>query len=244
MAGLGRVCAAAAGYFAILIVATLHRFGAGQGPDDTQAVLYALLPVQLLLLLLCMVALRPFGWRAAGFGRIHWAGVAWLLPVIAVMVLMLGGLAGDIPALRAQPRLLVLLVAVPVLIGITEEIMFRGIILRAAMARLPVFYAMLLSALLFALMHGIIGVSGQPASVTFQQMGFAFLVGIFLAPIAIAAGNLWVVIIWHAVWDMLVYASQWAGVLHSYALIGIMIQTLISVSLWARLVRADQRETS
>ncbi len=244
MTGLYRALGAVAAYYAILVIATALRFRIGQTPSDTGAVLLALLPVQVILLMLCLVAVHPSGWRSVGFGRFRPAGAIWLLPSIAVMALMLGALLPYLSRNTMPPRTVVLLFTVPLLIGVTEEIMFRGVLLRAAMARLRLFKAMLLSAVLFALMHGIIGIGGQPTVITLQQMGFAFLVGIFLAPIAIASGTLWVVIIWHAVWDMLVYASQMAGIVHHFALIGIMIQTLVSVWLWAGLVRADQRDTS
>jgi membrane protease YdiL (CAAX protease family) len=191
-----------------------------------------------------MLAAWPLGWRQIGFSRTRWSGIFWLLPSLAVMVPMLVSLLPHIAQVTADPKVTILLCVVPALIGLTEEIMFRGVLLRAAMARLSVFNAMLLSATLFALMHGIIGIGGQPGLITVQQIAFAFLVGIFLAPIAIATGTLWIVIIWHAVWDMLVYASQIAGIAHHYALIGIMVQALISIWLWARLVRADQREVS
>jgi membrane protease YdiL (CAAX protease family) len=237
-------CSAVAAYYAALTIATVLRFRVGQAPTDTGAVLVSLLPVQIVLLLLCAVAVRPYGWRAIGFGPLRTAGVIWLLPAIALMVLMLGAVLPHLGATKIRVGTMLLIVAVPLLIGLTEEVMFRGVLLRAAMARLPLFHAMLLSAVLFALMHGIIGIGGQPGLITVQQIAFAFLVGIFLAPIAIATGTLWVVIIWHAVWDMLVYASQIAGIVHHYVLIGIMVQALISVWLWARLIRADQRELS
>jgi membrane protease YdiL (CAAX protease family) len=237
-------CSAIAAYYAVLTIATLMRFHLGQPPTDTASVLWALLPVQLILLLLCMLAAWPRGLRQIGFSRTRWSGIFWLLPSFAVMIAMLLSLFPHIAQLNEVPSIAVLLFVVPALIGLTEEIMFRGVLLRAAMARFSVFNSMLISATLFAFMHGIIGIGGQPGLITVQQIAFAFLVGIFLAPIAIATGTLWIVVIWHAVWDMLVYASQLVGIVHHYALIGIMVQALVSVWLWARLVRADQREVS
>ena len=240
MTGLLRALGAVGAYYAILFAATVLTFRIGAPPEDTGDVLWSLLPVQLALFCLCAVYVsRCASWRAIGFGRVHWRGFVWLIPSCVVLALMAISLLPHVPGLARAPGTLLLLVAVPALIGITEEIMFRGILLRAAMARLPLFSAMLLSATLFALMHGIIGIGGQPVIVTSQQVAFAFLVGVFLAPIAVETRSLWGVIIWHGVWDFLVYASQIAGITHHYALIGIMIQALVSVWLWARLVRAQ-----
>jgi membrane protease YdiL (CAAX protease family) len=239
MTNLSRAYVAAAAYYIVLVVATVSHFRMGHEPIDTGAVLMALLPVQIVLLLLCLVVARSVGWLQVGFGPLRLTGAMWLLPSIVVMLLMCGALLPHLSGITVPRRTIILVIAVPLLIGITEEIMFRGIVLRAAMARMPLFYAMLVSAALFSLMHGIVGISGQSILTTLQQVAFAFLVGVFLAPIAIATGTLWIVIIWHAVWDMLVYTSQLAGIIHHFALIGIMIQTLVSILLWARLVRSQ-----
>ena len=80
------VCCAVAASYAILTIATILRFRIGQAPDETGAVLWALLPVQIALVLLCLVAARPTGWGAIGFAKIRWSGALWLLPSIAVMI--------------------------------------------------------------------------------------------------------------------------------------------------------------
>ncbi|KJZ20740.1 CPBP family intramembrane glutamic endopeptidase [Loktanella sp. S4079] len=235
-------------YLMILFCAAVVTFRLSEPPTDTIAVMWRLLPVKLLLLALCLGYVRYFSdWYSIGFRRPHWPSLLWLLPSIALMAVMASDVAGteDQRLIGLAAETWGLLVVVPLLIGITEEIVFRGVLLRALNDRLPVFWAMLISAALFALMHFINDLNGQPWMATLQQVGFAFLVGVFLAAVALRTGNLWGVIIWHALWDFLVYLSRIAEVLHPYALIGIMIQTLVSLWLWAQLIQDDhQREVS
>ncbi|WP_394179446.1 CPBP family intramembrane glutamic endopeptidase [Yoonia maritima] len=241
MNSLCRALWAFAIYFGILVGATASTFLSPNAPTDTVSIMWRLLPVKLVLLAFCYFYVTRYAdWRSIGFGPVHWPGLIWLLPSCLLMCVMgivtvLGTTTGEAVTINLPSFLL--LITIPLFIGLTEEIMFRGILLRAFLERLPVFYAMLLSAILFGAMHLANGLTGQPMLATLQQVAFAFLVGVFLAPIALKTGNLWVVIIWHAVWDFLVYLSQLVGVLHHYALIGIMVQTLISVWLWAQLVQ-------
>lgn len=229
-------------YIGIVFVATYLTYAVAEAPLDTWGALMRNLPLQILLLVLCGAYVSRYsGWSAVGFQTVQWSAIVWLVPSIVLIgtmaVVTLPRLAKD-GTLPMGPVQIGLLLLVPALIGLTEEIMFRGILLRAALKRMPVARAMLLSAGLFGLMHGVNSVTGQTFSATFQQAVFAFLVGLFLAPVALRAGSLWVVIIWHAVWDFLVYATQLTGIIHHYALIGILIQTLTCMWLWARLVDA------
>ncbi len=232
---------ATATYTAFIAAATLYVFHIATPPATTIAVLTALFPFQLLAAMYCVsVALRHFGWRDVGFGPLRWRALVWLSPAWVVLAAMLWNIAGattlqDYLALGLVP--LAFLVLTPFLIAFSEELLFRGILLRGAMATVPVLSAMLLSAALFGASHVINGMSGQGASGTAQQMVFAILVGFFLAPIAVKLGNLWPLILWHWLWNIAVYASQIADIWHPFVVAGIAIQGVVCVWLWTELLR-------
>lgn len=241
MSQLWRGLGAAALYILCILVATAYSYRYADPPTDMPATLFRLLPLQILLVLLCVVFVTRFGsWRAFGFGQVNWSVLIWLFPSFVVMGAMTAGL---VPAWQAgafdglAPWVWVLLIGVPLLIGFGEEVMFRGIVLRSAQRAMPVAFAMTLSAVLFAAMHTPAGLIGQPASATLQNTLFALTVGLFLAPVALRLGNLWPLVIWHAVWNMLVFASQLAGVQHGFVLIGVLIQTAVAVWLWRDVLR-------
>jgi len=228
-------------YFAIIAVATFYFFQLREAPSDIRGVLRLLFPVQLVAVIVCLAVIaRSIGWRAAGFGKISWSGMIWFLPGWAVLGLMALGITEAAAAdnLRDWNATgLALLVLTTLLIAIGEEVTFRGILLRGALTRLSVPSAMLFSTVAFGLFHFVNGLAGQNAADTSQQVIFAVLAGFFLAPIALRVGNLWPLIIWHWLWNMGLILGQSAGVFHPFVLIGIAIQAVVSIWLWAALIR-------
>ena len=230
-------------YIGLIAVASFLVFQMGLLPVDVPQTLWRLLPFQLGAVLLCVfVAMRVFGWGAVGFGRLHWPALGWLLPSWIVLGIMAWDIAQVLSwaELRALGGGLSVLVVTTFLIAFGEEVMFRGILLRGAMASVPLLFAMLISAVLFGLLHVVSGIAGQGMSGTLQQMAFALLVGFYLAPIAIRLGNLWPLIIWHWGWNMVVFGSQMVDVMHPSALIGIAMQAVICMVLWAEMIRVER----
>ncbi|WP_108816723.1 CPBP family intramembrane glutamic endopeptidase [Loktanella sp. Alg231-35] len=234
----GAVC-----YAAVLTLGTFLVFRIGVPPVDVPDVLAKLMPVQFVAVALCVVfALRSGGWRRVGFGRINLPSLIWFLPAWCVLgvlfwTVFLGGTAPELNDLSATAW--AFLVVTPLLVAFGEEVMFRGILLRGALAGLPVVYALLLSTAGFAALHFVNGIAGQAALGTVQQVGFALIVGFALAPLAIRLGNLWPLVLWHWLWNVAVFASQIADLIHPFVLIGMSFQAVVSIWLWAALIRGE-----
>lgn len=228
-------------YAAIIAVATFYFFQMRDGPSDMRGLLTLLFPVQLIAVVFCLaIVVRHIGWRAAGFGHMRWTGMIWFLPGWAVLGVMGWGIAEAATAenLRGWNTTgLILLVLTTLLIAFGEEVMFRGVLLRSAMSRLSPLMAMMFSTVSFGLYHLVNGLAGQNAAATSQQVIFAVLSGFFLAPLAVRIGNLWPLIVWHWFWNMGLILSQELGVLYPFALVGIAIQAVVSIWLWAALIR-------
>ncbi|WP_342068795.1 CPBP family intramembrane glutamic endopeptidase [Yoonia algicola] len=228
-------------YVAIIAVATSYIFVVWGEPLSLRTALLFLFPVQIIAVLFCAaMVMRCASWRSVGFGRLQWSGMLWFLPSWVILAVMAAGIAG---ALTAQDIAglgiigIAVLLLTTLLIAFGEEVVFRGILLRGAMTRLTVPFAMFVSAFSFGLFHLVNRLAGQGATETSQQVLFAFLVGFFLAPIALRVGNLWPLIIWHWLWNIAVILGQVAAVLHPFALIGMAIQAVISIWLWTDMIR-------
>lgn len=241
---LGIITAVA--YAAIIAVGTAYVFVLRPEPISLELALLLLLPVQLMAVLFCAaIVMRYAGWPAVGFGRLRWSGLLWFLSSWVILAVMAVGL---VQALTAQTLSglgaagIMLLIVTTFFIAFGEEIVFRGILLRGAMTRLAMPAAMFLSALSFGLFHWVNRIAGQGASETSLQVLFAFMVGFFLAPIAIRVGNLWPLIIWHWLWNIAVILGQIAAILHPFALIGIAIQAVISIWLWTDMIRKGRAD--
>ncbi len=189
---------------------------------------------------------RGLQWRAIGFDRIDWRALVWLTPAVILLITMGRSVVLQTPlaVFTAVPAAVwALVVATPFLIAFAEEVVFRGILLRGAMVGATVLRAIMISTSAFALAHLINGLAGQEAVNTLLQTAFAFLVGLSLAPLALRIGNLWPLIIWHWLWNIVVLVSQIIGVLHPFAVVGMAMQAVVSMWLWTR-VRDHQRQAS
>ena len=244
MPSLGFALRAIAMYFLVIGAATIIGFVLVDQARTTLEMLWRLLPLQILLVGFCVFIVHRYSrWSDVGFGRIRWVALLWLSPSILLMGLMLNDVAPHVGSeMLGQIGMLGLsgLLLVPLLIGFSEEVMFRGILLRGAMNRMPTSIAMVLSAMLFALLHAISGVLVQTLWPTVEQLAFAFCVGLFLAPVALRIGSLWPLIFWHAAWDLIILTSQIVQVEHPLALAGMLFQLAWCVPLWTKAVRMQR----
>ena len=104
----------------------------------------------------------------------------------------------DLPFLGAS---LVLL-----LVGFTEELTARGLLLTALRSRLHEGWVWFLTSLCFGLFHLVNILLGQDAFVTIEQVIFAFLVGTAFYILRRTTGSLIYAMVLHALWDFSVFA--------------------------------------
>lgn len=231
-------------YAAIVGIGTLGLFSIFGAASDVRSAMLLLLPVQFLAVAFCIFIVTYFiGWWGTGFGAVSWSGMIWFLPAWAVLGFLFWGVANDLSL--EGPRVMggttiALLIVTTLLVAFGEEVLFRGILLRGAIAQLSLPLAMMISTLLFGLFHYVNAIAGQDIANTSEQVLFAVLVGFFLAPIALRLGTLWPLILWHWLWNIAVILGQTSGLLHPFVLFGIAVQSLVSVALWAELVKENR----
>lgn len=155
--------------------------------------------------LLAIVLTRLRAWRAVGFRglsplrdlRLYWVPLFPVLPVLAVAVTSLGGVGSG--------RLTFFLVLAG-LIGFVEETAFRGLILRALVAR-GAWRAAIASAALFGLLHGLNALLGADPAATLLQMGYATAMGFAFAAVALRTGVIWPLVIIHGLVDAVAFIT-------------------------------------
>ncbi len=179
---------------------------------------------------------RFFGFARAGFGPMKWSALVWFLPAYIVLFMMIVRIVPVVATGHLTPdqmRLLGWITLTTFLIGFSEEVLFRGILLRGAMASLTVIQAMFLSTVAFSLLHAVNVFGGLPLGAMIYQLAFTFIVGFFLAPLALRLGNLWPLIIWHWLWDFALFAGDYLGVSQPLILTGLMVQVVIALTMWS-----------
>lgn len=203
---LATAIAIAVGWAAVTTIGIAITKAAAPGlASQTQAFV-----VLIALSLLVAALLGALGWwHAAGFTAPRYWHNPWvlLLPAVVVTAPLLGGIRADLDAATVA----VLLVGY-LLTGFAEESVFRGVMLRVLSPR-GVRSAVLISSLLFALVHlGNVVIRGNPAIVAAQAVG-AFTSGIGYAAIYVWTGTIWAAIGVHFLHDLFLNLSGWPVIL-------------------------------
>ena len=135
----------------------------------------------------------------------------WIAPSLLMVLLSSVGILTRIDPSNLSSSVLLPLLTVGILtllVGFAEETMFRGIVLRGALKGHGVFTAMLISAVLFALLHVVNIFGGLPVESLPNDQFSQLMYGLFMAPLALLIGNLTPLIIYHALNDFSVLASM------------------------------------
>ncbi len=122
--------------------------------------------------------------------------VLWFPAIYLVFFALLPALTGLPPA-----STLLFLGINTVLVGLSEEWMFRGVLFQGLRSRLTMWPSILITSLLFGAVHVLnVIVTGQLVG-SVVQAGAAFLSGMLLITLLIRTGSIWVPIVYHALWD-------------------------------------------
>jgi len=154
---------------------------------------------------------RYFGWQTIGFRQLDRKQLLWLLPSISVLIAMwvvfLSGLA-KVSLSAAQWQLFAVAGFTTLLVGLGEEIMYRGIVLHAFLTTGRVRWAMLVSAIAFSLLHAVNFLGGYPLQAVPIQLLNTFQLGFFFAPLMLKLNNILPLIIFHWLWDFVQLVAE------------------------------------
>ncbi|SDG72012.1 CPBP family intramembrane glutamic endopeptidase [Microbacterium pygmaeum] len=142
-------------------------------------------------------------WRPALFDRhrsVRWPIIAPILMAVALLINLASTDWGsyDGPFFAAS--------LVLILVGFTEELTTRGLLLTGLRSRLGEGWVWFITTALFALMHLVNSLSGQAIGPTLQQVGFAFLGGTILYILRRTTGTLIWAMVLHGLWDFSTFA--------------------------------------
>lgn len=182
-------------------------------------------------------------WRPALFDRRH--SVRWPIFVPALMaVAVLCNLAGTDWASYTGAFFAASLALV--LVGFTEEMANRGLLLVALRSKLSEVWVWFLTSAAFGLMHLTNAFNGQDLPLTLQQVGQAFLAGTVFYILRRTTGSLIWAMVLHGLWDFSTFAIG-TGEVGFLALLGGTINIVAGVAglavVWFVIRGADERTT-
>lgn len=141
-------------------------------------------------------------WNDLGFNApvsIRSLSVLWL-PLVYIAFFCCVMLVFGVPAPGVTASILIN----TLLIGISEEMMFRGILFKALRSRGSIRSTVLISSLLFGFVHLLNGFSTGLVSAIPQAI-FTFCLGVLFIAVRIRTGSLYPVILLHASWDFCIF---------------------------------------
>lgn len=149
------------------------------------------------------------GWRDVGLNHLGDAR-GWRLSWLPMIYIVAG--LGIATVIGLPPTTILLLIAVnTLLVGFSEELMFRGAILQAFRHATSIWPAVLLTSLVFGAIHSLnVFVTGDLKAALIQSAA-AFLSGLVFIALRLRTGSLWPPIVVHALWDFATFTLGAAG---------------------------------
>jgi uncharacterized protein len=135
-------------------------------------------------------------WRAVGFRRAATPrDLLWVLPLLLPVIFSLF-MGLEFKSLLLTCELLI----IALLIGFSEETIYRGLMLNALKAKGP-WTAAIVTSVLFGLSHSLNLLSGKSGVEILIQVAYALAIGFGFAAVALRTGLLWPLILVHALID-------------------------------------------
>lgn len=157
--------------------------------------------ILIILTLLTMGSIvKFFSWPEVGFKKLNWSQLWWALPWTANIIYIWFAIIGHLMThtLGAEQwRTLGMIAFTTLLVGIAEELMYRGIALHSLLGQFSLRKAILLSALAFSLLHSVNFLGGLAFQDVLEQLIDTFIFGVAFACLVLRQNNLWPAILLH-----------------------------------------------
>ncbi|MDG6882403.1 CAAX amino terminal protease self- immunity [Phocoenobacter uteri] len=160
-------------------------------------------------------AIRFFSWKDLGFTALNTKQLLWLVPMFIVILLMGFDIVEfvmnhDISSEKWS--LFALIGFTTFLVGFSEELLYRGIILGAFIKQNRLIAGVFTSAIIFSLLHSMNILGGLTFSAMVIQLLMTFIAGLFFALLRIKAVSIIPLMIFHWLWDFFLIAGGLLGV--------------------------------
>lgn len=214
--------------------------------SDTANLVRQAIPYLAILVLLMVIVWRVVGQTVQGNRQWSWAALWFVVPVA---VLVVGGAYGLATASSVSPGAVFAVLAGTLLVGIGEELAFRGLALSAIAGRHGLIVAVFGSSVLFGIMHGVNVLAGSPVQGVVVQVVLTSITGIAFGWTYVLTGrNLALVMVLHWLYDFALIAvlepaaSGASNPVASFIPLPVLIAAIALSVVGVRRVRRERRE--
>ena len=186
----------------------------GTGTLDFETLTYGL-PWQIVLTLALLLCVFVIGWwrRSLLTSQLDRRGLRPLYITLAYPlfgIVTFTALYGAEGSGRGPFEILALVLCLNFFVGLSEELLFRGIVFGALREKTRLASAIAISSVLFGLLHLVNAGAGQDMQQTLFQVINATALGVLFCALAISANSLWPAVLLHMVWN-------------AYAMMGVVV---------------------
>ena len=134
--------------------------------------------------------------------KISYALIVFAIAITVAVIVYI--VTGDF---KGHSSILITIVITTFLVGVSEELMFRGIVFSGIEEKNGTLNALIYSSLLFSLLHAVNVFGGLPFKSMIIQMILTFVYGILAGGIRVKSNNIFPFMIFHFLWDMMVFTN-------------------------------------
>jgi membrane protease YdiL (CAAX protease family) len=154
-----------------------------------------------------IILTRMGWWKTAGFRRPRRLHLIWIF-VVTIVIDVINNWSGSLPP--QIPQLVGLTLMMTLFGAFSEEVFYRGLMLRVLMTR-GVRLAAIVTSILFGLSHLTNAAAGMSPEVVLWQLFYATGYGLAYAAFAIRTGTIWPIILTHFLGNFsILTVSGWA----------------------------------
>lgn len=222
--------------YLLIMASGMYYAHAFRGYQYTQAeIMYGIWPFIFVLLILSFyLSLRYFKETEKWISELDKKQLLWFVPhmlllfwIMAVILMQMDFLEFD----TATKNLIFTTLFTTLMVGIAEEIMFRGIILHSLLEYQKPLIAVLLSALAFALLHSVNMLAGLGFAEMLGQLFSTFFFGLFFSLLMLKMKNIIILMAFHWLWDFSIFTLQIIGYETSLIILVPLLSILMSALL-------------
>ena len=129
---------------------------------------------------------------------------------------------------QENQNLFTFIIATNIFVGVSEELMYRGIVLVGLMKEYGDLKAVIISAVLFSLLHSVNTLGGFDTISVLLQLLTTFVYGIFAACMYLQIKSVLPLMLTHALWDTLIMSKNF--IYHNPHIILLMLLVELSIS--------------
>ncbi len=159
-----------------------------------------------------VMAFKYFSPKELGFTKINNKNIIWLVPIVLVGLILLFNVANfaitnSESITPEQWKMFITVTIMTFLVGFSEELVYRGVVFAAFLKESKV-AALLVSAVIFSLLHAVNIFGGLDFISMLVQLGLTFLGGLFFGIVRLKIESIIPLILFHFTWDFVLFSGQ------------------------------------